>query len=263
MKKYEMTDETLVHRGHKLRRIRALSAFGRIEAGAIGGWVEAEDNLSQQGLSWVGWNAKAYGEARIFEDAGVFGDAEVFENAQVCGHGWVCGDASVFGDAIISGDAEIYDDARVYDGAKVFENAKVFEQAEIHGQARIYDEANVLGQADVSGNAEVFGDAIVQDDAVVAGGARVSGCMRLGSGAEVLRLDHGLSVGPVGYRNPYATFYRTRDRQIGIYTTYGAFTIAIFRMFLPHQIGWVVPETDKRIYEAACQLALLQINLIE
>jgi carbonic anhydrase/acetyltransferase-like protein (isoleucine patch superfamily) len=263
MKKYEMTDETIVHQGHKLRRIRALTAFHRIEAGEIGGWVEAEENLSQQGLSWVGWNAKAYGEARISEDAGVYGDAEVFENAQVCGRGWVYGDAKVFGDAIISGDARIGNDARVHDGAKVFGNAEVFEQAEIHGQARIHDEANVLGQADVSGNAEVFGNAIVQDDAVVAGGARVSGCMHLGTGAEVLRLDHVFSVGPLGHRNPYLTFYRTGDRQIGIFSTYGAFPIEIFRMLMPHQIGWIVPETDKRNYQAACEMAMLQINLRE
>lgn len=41
MKKYEMTGATIVHQGHKLRRIRALTAFGRIEAGAIGDWIEA------------------------------------------------------------------------------------------------------------------------------------------------------------------------------------------------------------------------------
>ena len=70
-----------------VRRIRATIAFGVVKAGDLGGWIEKEENLSQEGDAWV------YGDARVY------GDAEVYGDARVCGDAWVCGDARVCGDA--------------------------------------------------------------------------------------------------------------------------------------------------------------------
>ena len=41
--KYEFTDKTITNDGHILHEIRRLSD------GKIGGWIESEDNLSQEG----------------------------------------------------------------------------------------------------------------------------------------------------------------------------------------------------------------------
>lgn len=57
--------------GITLRRIVALRDFGDVKAGDKGGWIEKEENLSQDGNAWV------------------------FGNAQVCGDAWVRGDAHV------------------------------------------------------------------------------------------------------------------------------------------------------------------------
>lgn len=84
MKKYELTSETKIFFGHILYRIKALSSFGCVSAGDLGGFLESEKNLSQNGDAWV------------------YGDAMVFGDARVSGNAWVYGNARVFGDAEVS-----------------------------------------------------------------------------------------------------------------------------------------------------------------
>ena len=76
MKKYEFTGEVkrikLIGTEVVLRRIRAVTAFGVVKAGDIGGWIEKEENLSHDGSAWV------YGDARVCGNADVCGDAEVY-----------------------------------------------------------------------------------------------------------------------------------------------------------------------------------------
>lgn len=81
--KYELTDET---NGSGLRRIRALRDIPRcgVKEGDLGGWVESEGNLTQEGDCWVSDTAMIYGDARVSDDAQVFGNARVFD-AAVCG----------------------------------------------------------------------------------------------------------------------------------------------------------------------------------
>ena len=75
--KYEFTGETRQHLGRTLRRIRALVSFGEIVAGAVGGWIEDEKNLSHYGNAWVCDNARVYGDAQVY------GNAQVYDNARV------------------------------------------------------------------------------------------------------------------------------------------------------------------------------------
>lgn len=70
MKKYEFTGETkeirLLFRTATLHRIRATVAFGIVEVGDLGGWIEKEENLSHEGKAWVWGNAKVWGNAEVF-----------------------------------------------------------------------------------------------------------------------------------------------------------------------------------------------------
>lgn len=64
MKKFELTGEFVTNiSGIKLSRIRALIAFGSIEVGEKGGFVEKEENLSQDG------DARVSGDAEVSSDA--------------------------------------------------------------------------------------------------------------------------------------------------------------------------------------------------
>ncbi len=100
MKKFELTAEfvTTVF-GKKLFRIKALVAFGNVEKGELGGFIEKEDNLSHDGNAWVSGDAWVYGNAQVYGDAWVSGNAWVYGNAQVSGNARVSGNAWVSGNA--------------------------------------------------------------------------------------------------------------------------------------------------------------------
>ena len=61
MKKYEILMDkknTIEFEGRTLYRIRALRDFNDVKKGNIGGYIESESNLSQEGDCWVYDNAK-------------------------------------------------------------------------------------------------------------------------------------------------------------------------------------------------------------
>ena len=114
MKKYELTKETeTLADGTVLHRIRALRDIPRfgVEAGELGGFIEGENNLSQDGDAWVSGNAEVFGDAKVYGGAWVYGNAEVFGDALVSGNAWVYGNAEVSGDAWVSGNAWVSVDA--------------------------------------------------------------------------------------------------------------------------------------------------------
>ena len=107
MKKYELTTEYKEIGNIKLFRVKALTSFGNVQAGELGGYIEKEDNLSQDG------NAKVRGNALVSDNA------QVYSNALVSGNAWVDGNARIDGNARVSGNARVDGDAEVSGNAKV------------------------------------------------------------------------------------------------------------------------------------------------
>ena len=120
MKKYELTNETMVVDGRTLHRIRALRSFGNVKAGDLGGWIEKEGNLSHSGDAWVAGNAWVASNALVTGNAWVTGDALVAGNAQVTGDALVVDNAQVTGDACVTGDARVTGDALVATNSDYF-----------------------------------------------------------------------------------------------------------------------------------------------
>ena len=201
MKKFELTAEFVTNVfGEKLFRIKALVAFGNVEKGELGGFIEKEDNLSHDGNAWV------YGDAQVSGNARVYGNAWVSGNAQVSGDARVYGNAWVYGDARVSGDAQVYGDARVSGNAWVYGDARVSGNAQVYGDALVYGDAWVYGNAWVSGNAQVYGDARVYGNAWVYGDARVSGDAQVYGDADYA------TVKGFGRFFRATTFFRCKDK---------------------------------------------------
>ena len=95
--KYKLTKNKKTIGDVTLYQIEALKDFSDIKKGDLGGWIEKESNLSQQGDCWVSCRARVYDNAIVSDNAWVFG------NAQVSGCAWVSGNARVFGNARVSG----------------------------------------------------------------------------------------------------------------------------------------------------------------
>lgn len=181
-KKYELTDETSTTFGHTLYRIRALVDIpGRIKAGELGGWIEAERNLSHDGKCWIGDNARVYGNAKVYKDAWVYENAWVYGNAwlygkaELYGNAEAYGNAELYGEAKVYGSARVYDDASVYDDAEVYDYAKVYGTADVYGTAKVYEYAKVYDDTEVYDCAKVHGDAIVHETAEVYGNSDICG----------------------------------------------------------------------------------------
>ena len=69
MKKFELTTDFITLMGIKLFKIKALISFGDVEAGDLGGFIEKEENLSQDGDACVCGDAKVCGDACINREA--------------------------------------------------------------------------------------------------------------------------------------------------------------------------------------------------
>ena len=90
MKKYRLTEETIRVGNRTLYRIQALRDFGEVKEGELGGYIEAEKNLSQCCNAWVSGNAWVYGDAWVSGDACVYGNARVYGNADIKTTGDIC-----------------------------------------------------------------------------------------------------------------------------------------------------------------------------
>lgn len=79
--KYEILENT---KSENAFRIRALRDFGDVQKGDIGGFVQSEENLSQEGDCWIYGNSYVLDNARVEGDAKVRGRSCLFGNACVC-----------------------------------------------------------------------------------------------------------------------------------------------------------------------------------
>lgn len=171
--KYEFTDERKTVNDHILHRIK------RISDGQLGGFIEKEENLNQEGNCWVADNACVWGDAQVSDnaqissnaqisnDAQIGGNAKVYDNAIIHGNAWVYGNAEVSGTARVFGHAHICDNAQILGNASVWGNAKIYDSAIIHGNSKIYDNAKVHGNADIYENAEVYNNAEISGNVLI------------------------------------------------------------------------------------------------
>ena len=146
-------------------RIMSCKDFGNVKKGYLGGLIESEDNLSQDGNCWVDTRAVVTGNAKVYGNATIQGG--------IGGFCYIEDNSEIYGNAVIScnyceitGNAKIYDAAKIL-GEKVYisENAKVYGNAkvshgDIKGDAKIYGKANILGGR-IDGSAEVYGNSSI------------------------------------------------------------------------------------------------------
>lgn len=138
-KKYKIVkSKSIVYNGRTLYRIRALrevtiSRGVAIKVGDIGGFVESENNLSQEDICWIFDDAKVYENAIVSDTAWVFGNAKIYGNAKICEKAQIYGNAEVKGDACICGSslvcnvAEIGKNKKIKNGKYIFKSLNVDE----------------------------------------------------------------------------------------------------------------------------------------
>lgn len=173
-RKYEFTEKTKKIGDIVLHRIRAVKDFyifdGRtndeivyvpkvkllsnffnyrlVKKGDLGGWIEKEWNLDQEGPCWVADEACVYGDAHVSGSATVCDRAQVYDRARIAELASVHGHARVHGHASLEGRVQICEHADVATGF-------FFGSTTIYGHAQIAGE----GPIEFNGDTEVFGRA--------------------------------------------------------------------------------------------------------
>lgn len=76
--KYRITRNTIYINSRFLYQIQATDDFFDVDGeeirfGDLGGWIESESNLSQDGRSWIYQNSCALNNARVENDACLWG----------------------------------------------------------------------------------------------------------------------------------------------------------------------------------------------
>ena len=126
-KKYKLIKRKSIVTGNDtiLYRIKALKDFGNVKKGEIGGFVESENNLSQEGNCWI------HDEAKVLDNAMVLGNAQVLDNAIIKDYATVSDSACIKGsNVLISGKSHIYD-------AVIIDNSKITGECNIGGNVKI------------------------------------------------------------------------------------------------------------------------------
>jgi len=86
VKKYALTKHKITSNGIILTQIFACKSFSKVNAGELGGYIENEKNLSQEGTCWIHDRSKVYGNARVIENAQVKNDSKVLGTAIIRGN---------------------------------------------------------------------------------------------------------------------------------------------------------------------------------
>ena len=134
-KKFELLlDDTIEVFGRKLFRIKAITDFGDVKKGELGGYIEKEENLSHHGNAWVSDDALVSGDVLVSDNARVSDDVEISGNVVISGNARVSGNALVSGNAEVSGDAEVSGNARVSGDVEISGNAWISGDARVESQ---------------------------------------------------------------------------------------------------------------------------------
>ena len=153
-RKYELVKEE--GKDTNLFRIRALVDIPGIlvRKGDIGGYVESEANLSQEGHCWLFGNAQVVGDATVSDNATVHdsarirGGSEILESATVRGNATICGNSSISGNAFIEGCVWIHNSSvrgdAVIDGLAQVYGGSIFHTRHIFCASRVGRENGIL-----------------------------------------------------------------------------------------------------------------------
>lgn len=176
--KYEFTNNKKLMFEQTLIQIQATKDFTRadgfkVKKGDLGGFIQSEQNLSQDGLCWLDETSCALHSARILDDAlalngSILRDSSVLCEKTTLKDSTICGKASISGESQIKS-SSIADEAIIQDRCLICDSF-VGDNAIISGEAKIYH-SNVIDNAQIKDKAQLLEGITVMDNAIVCGDA--------------------------------------------------------------------------------------------
>jgi len=127
-------------------RIKALKDFKLItgetvKKGDLGGLVDGEHNLSQEGNCWIEFEAVVYQKAKVVD------------NAVLKDYSWAFGNSTVSGNAVMKDNSIAFDNSTVSGNAVMKNNSRARDNSTISGNAVMKDYSWAEGDSIITGNA--------------------------------------------------------------------------------------------------------------
>jgi carbonic anhydrase/acetyltransferase-like protein (isoleucine patch superfamily) len=152
--KYRLTNKSKNYFGFTVYQIQAVNDFGSVKTGDLGGWVENEYNLSQDGYCWISNNAVALRNSRVYHNA------QIMDDATITGYARVCGNAVVKDQAQVSGFAQIRDESIIYDNSLITDHTMVTDNSMVGGNSLVFKYAKLGSNAKVASYQHIQGNVV-------------------------------------------------------------------------------------------------------
>lgn len=218
-KKYEITQYAKDEFGTVLFRIRALKDFADVKAGDLGGYVENENNLSQEGKCWIYDKSKVSKEAHVTGNAKIINSSHVSDNAIISDSAYInrsyimgntkvkecarVNSSLVYGSGVIKGNSRVTanisfnglidddviisgsrvnisgNDIQIRDNARITGDVRIEDNVLVRGNALIKDRAFLSGDCNLYGNCEISDDVTINGFSVVKDNAIIKGSSKL------------------------------------------------------------------------------------
>lgn len=197
------TDNIILHRIRALKDFVCDGIF--IRKGDKGGFVQWEQNLSQDGNCWIFGNAVAMEDSTVKDNASLHDQAMIFDKSIVCDN------------------ASLYNFTAMFDKSMSAGNSVLSGHAKMHAQSVIIDNACIGGCAIacdnciISGNAKVQGNTIIHGSASVSGNSKLFAYMEIGGDAKIESPSDVIILGLVGPDVDDCTFYKNTSNSISAY----------------------------------------------
>ena len=188
-KKYELTTEKIEYKGRTLYRIRALRDFEDVKMGDLGGFVESEKNLSQEGDCWIYDDSKVTGGS-VITDHSIIKNDSIVDNSIVMNNSKV--ESSTIRHSIV--EKSTINNSKV-ESSTVMCSSKV-ESSTVMCYSKV--ESSTIESSTVGANKSRFKNAKIESKA-----------------------DY-IAIVNIGSRNDTLTAYRCANDEIGVAT--GCFT---------------------------------------
>ena len=147
--KYEILmdeENTIEFEGRVLHRIRALKNFNDVKTGDIGGFIQTEYNLSQEGNCWI------YDNAMCMDNAKCTDDSKMFDRSCMCGN------------SRMYDNSEMYDNSRMYNNAMMRDNSKMYNNAMMCDNSKMYNNSKMCDNSSLYGNAKISDNTILKNN---------------------------------------------------------------------------------------------------
>ena len=162
-KKYKITDIEMAWNDHTLHRIESLKDFTLINGkevrkGDLGGWVESENNLSQEGLCWIYDECKMYENAGRSENSIGYGSSQQHGNSQQYGNSQQFGDSRQYRNSRQYGNSIQYGNSMQSENSRQYGNSMQYGNSKQFGCSQQYEDSKQCGDSQQYGDSMQFGN---------------------------------------------------------------------------------------------------------